>query len=149
MSMDLPQEPGQGAFAALTEIVDLLAKDPTTDWSRVNINALRAHLVDMDRLITETEVTQNNTADGVEFRISLPNRDVAALRMVPAHGPVRAAETGWDSTINDEGGTLVWTVTAPEPDLPKLRALGFFGLMATGDHHRAHHLMLARGQQGH
>jgi hypothetical protein len=45
-----PAEAGQGAFAAIAEIVALLEADPNTDWSKVNIAALREHLVDMDEL---------------------------------------------------------------------------------------------------
>lgn len=145
----LPQEPGQGAFAAISEIVEILAKDRATDWTRVDISALRAHLLDMDRLITETEVTQSSQHGAVVFHITLPDRDSAALRMVPAHAPVLASETGRTSTVEDQGDALIWTVTAPATDLPKLHALGFFGLMATGNHHRAHHLALARGEQLH
>ena len=47
-----PQQPpspvatrgGQDAFAAIQEIVEILAADPKTDWSKVNIDALRQHL---------------------------------------------------------------------------------------------------------
>ena len=41
---------GQGAFAAIQEVVEILAADPKTDWSKVNIDALRQHLVDMDNV---------------------------------------------------------------------------------------------------
>jgi hypothetical protein len=44
----LPTQPGQSAFAAIQEIVAMLEADPKTDWSRVNIEALRQHLIDMD-----------------------------------------------------------------------------------------------------
>src|SRR6516165_7172350 len=38
---------GQDAFGAIQEVVQILEADPTTDWSKVNIDALRQHLVDM------------------------------------------------------------------------------------------------------
>lgn len=143
----LPKEGGNGAFAAVAEIVGLLSTDPATDWSRVDIGALRDHLVDMDRLITDTQVRMQPVDGGADFLIAVPDRQAsAAARMVPAHAPVLAAETGWDSTVADLGDHLVWTVTG---DAERIRALGFFGLMATGDHHRAHHLALARGQAVH
>jgi hypothetical protein len=41
-----PTEPGQGAFAAIAEIIALLEADPNTDWSKVDITALREHLVE-------------------------------------------------------------------------------------------------------
>src|SRR5437764_5713379 len=36
--------PGQAAFGAIQEVVELLEADPTTDWAKVNIAALREHL---------------------------------------------------------------------------------------------------------
>jgi hypothetical protein len=42
------------------------------------------------------------------------------------------------------------TVTARDGDREaaarRIRGLGFIGLMASGDHHTMHHLMLARGE---
>src|SRR5438046_3161300 len=46
-AMSAPREPGQSAFAAIQEIVALLEADPGTDWTKVDIEALRRHLVDM------------------------------------------------------------------------------------------------------
>src|SRR5271166_2493744 len=43
-------QPGQAAFAAIQEIVQILVDDPKTDWSRVNIDALRQHLIDMNNM---------------------------------------------------------------------------------------------------
>src|SRR6516164_1352974 len=34
---------GQDAFGAIQEVVNILDADPATDWSKVNISALRAH----------------------------------------------------------------------------------------------------------
>lgn len=51
-----PTEPGQGAFAAIAEIVALLSADTSTDWSRVDITALREHLVDMNQLTLNADV---------------------------------------------------------------------------------------------
>ena len=47
-SGSMPTEPGQAAFGAIREIVGVLLTDPMTNWSKVNIDALRRHLVDMD-----------------------------------------------------------------------------------------------------
>lgn len=140
-------EPGQGAFAALAEVIAALRRDPDTQWDRVDIGALRDHLVDMDMLVTEAEVTQTGIVGGLEMRIStLGAGGAAAGRMVPAHAPVLAAETGWLSKVAAQGDAIVWRVTG---DARQIRALGFFGLMALGDHHRAHHLALASGRPGH
>ena len=53
----LPTMPGQDAFGAIQEVVQILDADPTTDWSKVNISALREHLIDMN------EVTLHAAAD--------------------------------------------------------------------------------------
>ena len=146
---DSPTEPGQGAFAAIAEIVAMLTADPETDWAQVDIDALRRHLIDMDNLVTFAEVIQENRPDGAVFRVNLtgPGGE-AARRMVPAHAPVLAAETGWSSETVADGGMIVWTVTAPD-DADAIRALGFFGLMAVGNHHPDHHLGVATGRMVH
>lgn len=145
----LPSEPGQGAFAAISEIVAMLVADPKTDWSRVDIGALRAHLVDMDNLVTRTLVETRDISGGIEMIIDKTGPDEGAdLRMVPAHAPVLAGETGWTSEVTDTGDHLVWRVVS-DADETKIHALGFFGLMATGDHHRAHHLAIATGKPMH
>lgn len=145
----MPSEPGQGAFASVSEIVVMLSNDPNTDWSRVNIGALRAHLVDMDMLITNAQVTTLDVENGIEMRINLAGLGGgAASRMVPAHGPVLQAEVGWQSDVTVGENDIIWRV-ASEQNTDKIRALGFFGLMALGDHHRAHHIGMARGDMVH
>lgn len=143
----LPSEAGQGGFGALAEIVAMLRADPQTDWTRVDIAALVAHLRDMDALMTEASAEVSDIPGGAVFRIGrdTPGAD-AAWRMVPAHGPVLAAETGWHSSVEDQGDSLVWTVTGAEAEI---RALGFLGLMAVGNHHPAHHMALALGIDPH
>jgi hypothetical protein len=52
----VPMQPGQGAFAAIQEIVEILEADPETDWSKVDIGALRQHLIDMDNVALHAQV---------------------------------------------------------------------------------------------
>ena len=52
---------GQDAFGAIQEIVGILEADPNTDWSKVNISALREHLVDMNE-VTLKAVTRRARA---------------------------------------------------------------------------------------
>ena len=64
-------EGGQSAFAAIQEIVAQLMADPTTDWSRVDIEALRQHLIDMDNVTLTSSIramvpAHAATMDGVE-----------------------------------------------------------------------------------
>lgn len=144
-----PTEPGQGAFAAIAEIVALLTADPGTNWARVDIDALRQHLVDMDNLVTFAEVTRIDLSDGAEFRVRLDGpAGAAARRMVPAHAPVLAAETGWSSEALVSGEVIVWTVRSTD-QADAIRALGFFGLMALGNHHPVHHFGMATGRMMH
>jgi hypothetical protein len=45
-----PNMPGQDAFGAIQEIVAILEADSNTDWSKVDITALREHLIDMNEV---------------------------------------------------------------------------------------------------
>jgi hypothetical protein len=147
----MPQAPGQDIFGAIAEIVGILENDPETDWSRVDIGALHRHLLDMDALVTQANVVEENIAKGLRMRISRGGPGGAAAgRMVPAHAPYLKAENGWTSTVEVADDEIVWVVTAPtDAEATKIRALGFYGLMATGAHHRRHHLAIARGEAMH
>lgn len=143
----LPAEPGQSAFAAIAEIVALLQADPMTDWSRVDIPALREHLVDMELVTTEATVETDPTDTGATFRIHGEGRTIAAIRaMALAHPPFVQAETGWTiiATPTEDGAT--WQVTG-KPEI--IRALGVHGILTIGAHHQAHHLAIATGQSPH
>ncbi len=148
-AMALPTEPGQGAFAALVEIVEMLRADPETDWSKVNINGLRQHLVDMDMLVTHADVKSERLPNGLKITASLKGQGGGAVsRMVPAHGPVLTAETGWNSDVQVLDDAVVWTVTSDQ-EFYIIQALDFFGLMAIGNHHQAHHYGMAKGEMMH
>lgn len=47
----------QSAFVAIQEIVWLQEANPKTDWSKVNIELLRQHLIDMDNVSLRTDFT--------------------------------------------------------------------------------------------
>jgi len=146
-----PLEMGQAAFAAISEIVASLEADPGTDWARVDVGALRAHLVDMERLTVDAEVRERPVERGLEIVVGGSAAAVeAARRMVPAHAAMVAGARGWAVETEDRGTDLrvLWTTGDPA-EVPKLRALGFFGLMATGDHHPHHHRMIATGRNPH
>ena len=145
-------EPGQSAFAAIAEIVAKLRNDPGTDWSTVNIAALQQHLADMDTVTLHTDVTIENVNGGAAFTVK--GRDASGIaavqRMMLAHAPFLLAETGFAvaAEANAQGGK--WTVTSQRPgDEAQIRALGFYGLLATGGHHQMHHLAIATGQMMH
>ncbi len=142
-----PTEPGQSAFAALAEIVALLRADPATDWHRVDIPALREHLVDMDLVTLDATVATTPTATGAVFRVGGEGRTLEAVRrMALAHPPFAEAETGWTIVAEPVDGGVELAV---DGDRDQILALGFHGLMTLGAHHEAHHLAIARGDAPH
>lgn len=147
----LPVEAGQSAFAAIQEIVAKLGADPETDWSKVNINGLRQHLVDMDELIRNAAATAVDIDKGVRISITGKGRTLRAIQaMVPAHAGELDKIAGWsaEGIVSADGAQL--TVTSVDgSEAHKIRALSFFGLMATGAHHQQHHWAIASGAAVH
>lgn len=144
----VPTEAGQAGFAAIAEIVRLLSDNPDTDWSKVNINALREHLLDMDRLVKGAEVQEQVIENGMRFNVT--GKDVvlrAIQNMVPAHTAELSKMPEYTATTEtiDNGVAMIITGKDDKTAL-KIKGLGFFGLMATGSHHQPHHFSMATGQ---
>ncbi|WP_162617656.1 hypothetical protein [Yoonia maritima] len=144
-------EPGQGAFAALSEVVRVLEADADTDWSRVDLAGLRAHLVDMDRLVSDAVVTETDLPDGLLIMATGDLETIATLRrMVPAHAAQLVRDDRWTVDAAEVENGVELRVTSVDPGVvPRIKGLGFFGLMASQDHHREHHLMMALGDDAH
>jgi len=146
----VPNEPGQSAFAAIQEIVAILMADPKTDWPKVDIDALRQHLVDMNNVTLEADVKSAPVDGGMRFDVTGqgPVRD-SIRRMVAAHAATMNAVDGWrfEAVEIDGGESLI--ARPPAKDVDKLHGLGFFGVLTLGMHHQAHHLMIARGENPH
>ena len=142
-----PTIPGQDAFGAIQEVVQILQSDPKTDWSKVNIDALRQHLIDMNEVTLRAVATPRVFDDGIEFTVTGEGRTLEAIkRMVPAHVN-ELREIGWNAKSDELPNGVKLTVTANEGQrLTKLKALGFMGIMVQGGHHQPHHLMIAMGQ---
>ena len=82
----IPAMPGQEAFGTIQEIVLILEADPTTDWSKVNIAALREHLIDMDEVAMRAAASERALVNGVEISVTGEGRTLEAIkRMLPAH----------------------------------------------------------------
>lgn len=62
-----PTRAGQEAFATIAEIVRILDADARTDWSKVDIEALRQHLIDMDDVTMRAEVIAERMEGGVSY----------------------------------------------------------------------------------
>ncbi len=144
-------EPGQGAFAALAEVVRVLEGDPNTDWEAVDLAGLRAHLVDMDRLVTDAVVTETPLPDGLSAIATGDAETLTSLRrMVPAHAAELARDGRWSVDVANLESGVELRVTSDDPAVvARIQGLGFFGLMASQNHHREHHLMIARGENAH
>ena len=144
-----PTMPGQDAFGTIQEIVQILQSDPKTDWSKVNIDALRQHLIDMNEVTLHAAAAQRMTDNGIEITVTGEGRTLEAIkRMVPAHVN-ELHEIGWSAKSEDLPNGVKLTALASEAQpLTKLKALGFMGIMVQGGHHQPHHLMMAMGQFG-
>lgn len=149
-----PSEPGQAAFAALAEIVAILDADPSTDWSRVSLERLRQHLVDMDDVVIRSTVREEPVEGGVALEVTGTGRTAEAIRrMLPAHAAELDRDPAYRAAASDIPGGTRLTVTAESPldrrAVDRIRALGLPGLLVLGSHHQPHHLAMARGLMDH
>jgi hypothetical protein len=149
----LPTSPGQAAYGAIAEVVRLLKADPKTDWFKVNVEALRQHLIDMDDVTMHASVIQRNVPGGVELTVSGEGRTAEAIQRLAAnHGKMLDEEGEYHAFAKRTSNGATMTVTARNVAdaraVAQVRGLGFAGLRTEGDHHSAHHLALARGDAG-
>lgn len=153
MMMDgmLPQETGQSAFAAIQEIVAMLNANPATDWSKVDIEALRQHLIDMNNVTLGAVVSASQTGDSMRFAVTGEGAVQDSIkRMVMAHAATMNGVDGWAFAAETTQTGAILTVTPPDPaSMTKLKALGFIGILTLGMHHQQHHWMLANGMNPH
>ena len=147
----VPSETGQATFAAIQEIVALLDADPATEWARVDIEALRQHLIDMNNVTLGAAVDVAEMEGSVRFSVSGegPVRE-SVRRMVMAHATTMNGADGWTFAAESSDNGAILTVSPPDQaSMVKLRALGFIGVMTRGMHHQQHHWMLATGTGPH
>jgi len=146
-------EPGNDAFGTIQEVIQKLNSDPNTDWSKVNIEALRVHLVDMNDMTLNVEViSQSDIPNGLKAVIepTTPRANNALERVFKAHPNQLKSETGWDMKVTKtEKQYTIEVTTSNKKDIDKIRGLGYIGLMAYGAHHQPHHWMMASGENPH
>ena len=142
-----PAVAGQDAFGIIQEVVQILEADPNTDWSKVNIAALREHLIDMNEVTLRAAASERVLDDGIEITVIGEGRSLAAIKsMIPEHARM-LAETGWNAKTEDlPNGVKLVVTTTDKAQVPILKALGFMGIMVQGEHHQSHHLMIAKGE---
>lgn len=143
--------PSQAAFATIQEIVKRLKADPTTDWSKVNLEALRQHLIDMDNVVMRSAVKQTNIAGGVSLDITGTGDVAAAIkRMGGMHSAALTGEGDYAAESTEIANGVRLVVKARNVNDPaavaRVRGLGFAGLLTEGDHHPAHHWAVAKGE---
>ena len=145
------QQSGQAAFAAIQEIVQRLDADPNTDWSKVNIDRLRAHLLDMNEVVMNAKSDVQDVAGGVFIKVTGSGSVLPAIqRMIPAHASMMNGYRDWRSVteLTDDG--VSWTLfTSSASERTRIRGLGLFGLLTLGAHHAPHHWAMAKGEMVH
>jgi len=146
-----PTLPGQDAFGTIQEIVRILEADPTTDWSKVTLAALREHLIDMNEVTLKAVAAERPVDGGIEIAVTGTGRTLdAILRMIPAHARELDQLPAWRARTEVLHDGIRLTVTSADPgEVVRVRGLGFIGLLVSGAHHQPHHLAMARGQHFH
>lgn len=146
----VPVETGQAAFAAIAEIVRILDQDPATDWSKVDVNALREHLRDMDDVMTRADMRQASVPSGFRVDATGQGRTIGAIRrMLSNHASMMNSAGDFMASVANIPGGARMVITARDPSRPdlvaRLRGLGLAGVLTEGAHHQPHHLAIARG----
>lgn len=146
-----PTMPGQDAFGAIAEVVRILEADPATDWSKVDLERLRQHLVDMHEVMLRAAVNPTPVRGGLAMEVTGAGRTAQAIRaMVVPHAAELDRMPEWSATTEPIAGGVRLTVVAREHDdarlVARIRGLGFAGLITQGAHHQPHHLAMAKGE---
>ncbi len=149
LSLSVLDEAGNDAYGTIQEVISRLYRNPDTDWSQVNLEVLRQHLVDMNDITLNVDVlSQRPIPLGLEIVIQ-PQTERAAVamaRVLKAHPDMLARESGWRmKVIRGEGQYTLITTTLDPKESDQIRGLGYIGLMAYGDHHQRHHWAMATG----
>jgi|GEM_PF-496761 len=134
----------QDAFSAIRAVVNQLEANPDTDWSSINIDALRNHLIDMHEVTVNAEVETTEVEGGASYRVTGTARTLQAIRnMVAMHASQMTQETEWTAVAEEiRNGMEVKVTAATDNQVAKIRALGFMGFMVSGDHHEMHHMAI-------
>src|SRR5262249_47744769 len=137
---DGPAMPGQDAFGAMAEIVRILEADAATDWSRVDMERLRQHLIDMNEVVLRASVKATPVAGGLAMDVTGEGRTTRAIRdMVIPHSAELDRMPAWSAKAEPIPDGARLTVVARDPadakTASRIRGLGFAGLLVQGGHH--------------
>ena len=142
---------GQDAFAAIAEVVQILEFDPTTDWSKVDLERLRQHLIDMNEVVLHAAVKATPVPGGLTMEITGSGRTAQAIRaMIVPHASELDQMPWWSAKAEPISDGVRLTVVSRDPSdakaIARIRGLGFAGLLVQGGHHGPHHLAMAKGE---
>ena len=146
-----PMQPGQGAFGAMGEVVQILEADPATDWSKVDMEGLRQHLIDMDEVVLRASVKATQLPGGLSMDVTGTGKGIQSIRaMVIPHSAELDGMPAWSAKAEPIPGGARLIVVARDPSDAKtaarIRCLGFAGLLVQGAHHGPHHLAMVKGE---
>ena len=146
-----PMMPGQDAFGAIAEVVRLLEADPATDWSKVDLERLRQHLIDMNEVVLRAVVKAMPVTGGLAMDVTGSGRTAQAIRaMLIPHAAELDTMPAWSAKAEPINDGVMLTVVVRDPSdaktVARIRGLGFAGLLAQGGHHGPHHLAMAKGE---
>lgn len=135
-------------LALLARLLARLEADPTTDWRRVDLEAARQHLADLDRVTLLARVAAEELPGGVALRVSGEDpATVAAIRRLLPERAARLAEARrWRvATAPAEDGLRVEIKSLDPREAGRIRALGLAALLVAGPLDEAYLLEVARG----
>jgi hypothetical protein len=146
-----PIQPGQAAFGAMAEVVRTLEADPATDWSKVDMERLRQHLIDMNEVVLRALVKATQVPGGLSMDVTGEGRTARSIRdMVIPHAAELDGMPAWLAKAEPIPGGARLIVVARDPSdaktVARIRGLGFAGLLVHGAHHGPHHLAMAKGE---
>jgi hypothetical protein len=144
----MPTLLGQDAFGTAQEIVHILEDAPNTDWSKVNMDRLREHLIDMDEVALRANAAVTALPDGIKVHVSGNGRTLEAVqRLIPTQTKELNQLGKWRLATDLVSDGVILTVEATDPkEVLKIKGLGYFGVITSGSYHQMHHLMMATGQ---
>ena len=147
------KEAGNALFGTIQEAIKALDANPNTDWTKVDLEGLRQHLIDMENFSSHVDVlSSKNIEKGavIVIKASTEAAQASLTRALAAHPGMLKQESGWDMSVKADGDKYILTIETDKPEeVARLRALGYIGVMALGDHHQVHHWGMASGNNPH
>ncbi len=127
---------------------EILDADPKTDWSKVDLETLRQHLIDMNEVTLKADAAPKQIDGGLEIAVTGSGRTLVAIqRMIPAWVQMANGLNGWNAKAAPLPNGELLTVTATTAkEIQHIRGLGFIGLLVSGPWHQLHHLAMAKGE---